>query len=176
MVMAERSKAGKFLPGNTAARKARKKPSTALKAVASKEELDQVVRNIVDLALQGDKESAFWVASRVAPAAKPILQPVNIDVDLSSTDSAVRGILAATMSAQVDPSTAESLVRTVAAATNITQLQAMAQRLTELEERLPAVDGPKDIPSTITHAESIDPVANTEPATWLKAVLEGDND
>jgi hypothetical protein len=167
-----RNQSGQFVAKNGAAKKTRLKPKGALRKVASQAELDSIVRNIVDDAINGDKESAFWVASRVAPPAKPTLQPKSFKCDFSSTETAARDILNAATSAQLGIDEANLLVQTLTAAANLTEIQAMSQRLADLEGRIPHAQGVKEVATVLTMPSKGTATQGQPVPSWAKDVIE----
>ena len=130
-----RWKAGKS--GNPAGRpKGRPDRRTAWRAELG-DALPAILRKLTNAALAGDLQASALILARVAAPLRPSREPVaveGINADASATETA-RGLIAAALRGELPTDAAAELVAALGAVARISQIDELAARVAELENR-----------------------------------------
>lgn len=136
MAGAKRTTGGKFAPGTSGNPRGRPKSKTAALKAALEKDGAAVAKKVVDQAKAGDMQACRIVLERLVPAIRPASQTVQFDFDPTApmADQA-RQILAAVSHGELPPDQGRALIDGIASLTRVVELDEIARRLAELEER-----------------------------------------
>jgi hypothetical protein len=101
------------------------------------ENAEQVAKQVIDAALEGDLQACQIVLSRVAPALKARAETVSFTLDPNGTlTENAKNIMVAISEGSVDPDTGKMLMECLSTLQGITQIDELATRMAELEAAL----------------------------------------
>ncbi|PHS69125.1 MAG: hypothetical protein COB23_07155 [Methylophaga sp.] len=126
----------KGVSGNPAGKpKGAKDKRTALRAMLEPHAKD-LVKTVVEKALEGDTTALRLCIDRLMPALKAKDEPIVIDGLLGTATLVEQGqsVITALALGKVSPSDASTLMSTIAAQAKITEIDDLERRVTELEQ------------------------------------------
>jgi len=98
------------------------------------DDAEEVVRVVIESALNGDVHSASLVLSRVAPVLKSQAENVSFEFDSKASISAqVEQVLQAIADGEVSPDTGRCIIGAISDLAGVRQIDAVDQRLAALE-------------------------------------------
>ena len=104
-------------------------------AKALSDEATEVVRVVVEAALEGDMQACNMVLARIAPTLKPQAERVEFDLDPSApVASQIESVLAAVASGTLAPDVGQVIIVSLGKLAD-------ARAVAELEERIAALEG-----------------------------------
>ncbi|MFT6957731.1 MAG: hypothetical protein ACJAYC_002745 [Halieaceae bacterium] len=127
-----RANDGRFLPGGASVKK-RKNTRTILKSNATEEELDAVLRGLLDSALAGDAQDRRFIAEKLLPTNKATYAPVEFDMSGSTASEAAHDVLKAIAAGQLPADVGQSILASVKSVSDTALLDALSTRVAELE-------------------------------------------
>lgn len=96
----------------------------------------EIVRVVLDAALEGDMQACSIILARIAPTLRPQSERVAFDLDhTASATKQVEQVLAAVASGSLAPDVAKQIVDTIAALSSVRRDEELEARLAALEEK-----------------------------------------
>jgi hypothetical protein len=133
MTAKQRNPDGTFRPGNKVSKGSRKRsPKSLLKSAVSDQDFRDLLTAGLEKARGGDDGWAQWLLSRRIPAVRAVAPPVQVDLDLTNLDTALRSILQSVADGELSSDQGRDLI---AAAQGV----AVAVKLEEMQEQLDAI-------------------------------------
>lgn len=129
---------GRFKPGqsgNPAGRPKGRGMAHRLRAAIA-EESEDIIRVLVGQALAGDTTAAKVLLDRVLPPMKAEAQAVRLNLEPGGLVAKADAIIEATGAGVIAPDVAAQLISAVATLAKITEVEALEERLTALEQQL----------------------------------------
>ncbi|PLW82243.1 hypothetical protein CWI75_10720 [Kineobactrum sediminis] len=129
-VKKERNPDGTFRSGNVVCKGSRKRvPKSLLKSAVTDQDFRDLLTAGLKKAKGGDDSWAQWLLSRRIPAVRAIAPPVQVDLDLTNLDTALRSILQSVADGELSSDQGRDLISAV-------QGVAVAVKIEELQERM----------------------------------------
>jgi hypothetical protein len=95
-----------------------------------------IARTVVEAALGGCVQSAALVLSRVAPALKPLSEPIQFDFDPSvSIASQIEAVLAGIAGGAVPPDVGKQIIEAIGTLASVRATEELEQRIVMLEAK-----------------------------------------
>lgn len=127
--------------GNKQGRIAGRTPGAKLrKAIEAK--ADDILRAVIDAAIDGDMGACKMLLDRITPTLKQQALAVNLPVKHTLPEQG-NEIILATMGGKIAPDVGSQLITALAAQGRLIELQELAERLDHLEKKLELQNAPK---------------------------------
>lgn len=98
-------------------------------------EWDAIIGALIEKAKEGDTQAAQLLLTRVAPAVKPVQEPIKVDVTGETLTEKAASILDAATTGKLSPSDAKMLLDGLGAVVKIQEFDEIVKRIEKLEER-----------------------------------------
>lgn len=100
------------------------------------DDAQNVVRVVIDAALEGDIQAASLILSRVSPAIKAQAEKVSFNFDANAPmTTQVEQVLLAISGGEVSPDTGKQIIESISALAGIKQIDELEARLNALESK-----------------------------------------
>lgn len=127
----------KFTPGASGNPRGRK-PGTTLGGklrAAVGQDFDEIVQAVIKAAKAGDMSAASLLLARVAPAVKPVQEPVAVSLAGETLTEKAGAILDAVSRGELPISDAKQLLDGIGAVAKITEIDELVRRVEALEKK-----------------------------------------
>lgn len=127
----------KFLPGNTHSVGRGRPPGSGFtkqfRETVGTNKFQELIRSILDRAMNGDMQAAAILVNRLVPPLKPTADPIRITLPESNHADMANALLGAVSNGQVAPAEAKTVLELITATAALEQMEELSRRIEALE-------------------------------------------
>ena len=96
-------------------------------------QFQELIRSILDRAMNGDMQAAAILVNRLVPPLKPTADPIRITLPESNHADMANAVLAAVSTGQIAPAEAKTIMELITATVALHQVEELSRRIGALE-------------------------------------------